>query len=140
MAESEPTPATQQSPQAGPTPEPEQSTEELVQAIYHFAAEQLHNGVAPHNVEKLLIEKGLDAEAAGTVVENLRKARSEALREAGKKNMLYGALWCVGGIVVTVVTYQAAAGGGGGSYVVAWGAILFGAIQFFRGAFQNAGE
>jgi len=30
--------------------------------------------------------------------------------------------------------------GGGGTYVVAWGAIIFGAIQFFRGVSQSAGE
>ncbi len=48
--------------------------------------------------------------------------------------MIFGALWCVGGIVVTVATYRAASGGG--AFVVAWGAILFGAIQFFRGLIQ----
>ena len=48
--------------------------------------------------------------------------------------MFRGALWCGGGILVTVVTYLAAENSpGGGTYVVAWGAILFGAIQFFRG-------
>jgi hypothetical protein len=45
--------------------------------------------------------------------------------------MLHGALWCGGGILVTVFTYAAASGGG--TYVVAWGAIVFGAIQFFKG-------
>ena len=46
-----------------------------------------------------------------------------------------GALWCVGGIVVTAVTYQVASGGG--TYVVAWGAILFGAIQALRGLYRS---
>ncbi len=50
--------------------------------------------------------------------------------------MVFGALWCIGGIVVTVVTYSAAASGG--TYVVAWGAIVFGAIQFFRGLYTEA--
>ena len=53
---------------------------------------------------------------------------------SGKKNMIYGALWCIGGIVVTAVTYSAASGGG--TYIVAWGAIIFGAIQFFYGLMQ----
>ena len=56
----------------------------------------------------------------------------------GKKNMLYGALWCIGGIVVTAATYDAAEPGG--AYVVAWGAIVFGAIQFFRGLMQSSSE
>jgi hypothetical protein len=52
--------------------------------------------------------------------------------------MIFGGLWCVGGILVTAVTFAGAAGAGGGTYVVAWGAILFGAIQFFRGMSQAA--
>ena len=35
------------------------------------------------------------------------------------------------------MTYIAAAATGGGKYVVAWGAIVFGAIQFFRGLIQS---
>jgi hypothetical protein len=48
--------------------------------------------------------------------------------------MMVGLGWCVGGIVVTVVSYTTAASGpGGGSYIVAWGAILFGGIRFLKG-------
>jgi len=47
------------------------------------------------------------------------------------RNMVVGGLWCGGGILVTLLTFAAASGGG--SYVVAWGAILFGGIQFFLG-------
>ncbi|HEV2176083.1 MAG TPA: hypothetical protein VGW33_02620 [Terriglobia bacterium] len=63
------------------------------------------------------------------------KVVPEATKAAGRKNMLRGGLWCVGGIVVTVATYSAAASGGG-TYFVAWGAILFGGIQFFKGMYQ----
>jgi hypothetical protein len=45
--------------------------------------------------------------------------------------MVVVGLWCVGGTIVTIVTYQAASGGG--TYMVAWGAIVFGGIQFLRG-------
>lgn len=55
-------------------------------------------------------------------------------KEVGKKNMLYGALWFIGGVVVTVGTLSAASGGG--TYIVAWGAILFGGIQFVQGLIQ----
>jgi hypothetical protein len=57
-----------------------------------------------------------------------------AYRKVGVKNMLFGALWFVVGIVVTAVTYQSASHGG--HYIIAWGAVLFGAIQFLRGLFQ----
>ena len=112
----------------------EPSQERIVEAVYAFAAEQMKNGASPQQIQTMLIEKGLDSESAATVVSNLTRVRSEAIREAGKKNMLYGALWCIGGIVVTAATYSAASNGG--TYVVAWGAIVFGAIQFFRGLVQ----
>ena len=114
------------------------SEEEVVQAIYAFAAEQMENGMSNSQIETMLVDKGLDEETAATVVGNLDQMRSEAASSAGKKNMLFGALWCIGGIVVTAATYSAASGGG--SYVVAWGAIVFGAIQFFRGLIQLGGE
>lgn len=112
--------------------------EEIVQAVYALAAEQMKNGASSQQIQSMLVEKGIDQESAATVVSNLARMRSEAIREASKKNMLYGALWCIGGIVVTAATYSAASGGG--KYVVAWGAILFGAIQFFRGLIQSSGD
>jgi hypothetical protein len=53
-------------------------------------------------------------------------ARTEA-----EKRMLHGALWCGDGIFVTGITYLGASGGG--IYVVAWGAIVFGAFRFIQG-------
>ena len=54
-------------------------------------------------------------------------------RTLAERRMLFGALWCIGGVFVTAITYMAASGPGGGTYIVAWGAIVFGGIQFFRG-------
>lgn len=115
----------------------EASEEQFVQAVYVFAAEQMKSSTSPPQIQAMLVEKGIDQESAATVVSNLTRMRSEAIREAGKKNMLYGALWCIGGIVVTAVTYSAASGGG--TYIVTWGAIVFGTIQFFRGRAQSSG-
>jgi hypothetical protein len=48
--------------------------------------------------------------------------------------MFRGAMFCIGGILVTVLSYLAAwTSPLGGTYVVAWGAILFGAIRFIQG-------
>lgn len=116
----------------------EPTEQEIIDAVYGFAAEQMRDGVSPQRIEVLLVEKGLDQQSAATVVANLSELKSKALREAGQKDMLYGALWCIGGIVVTVATMSAASGGG--TYVVAWGAIVFGAIQFFRGLTASGGD
>ncbi len=58
-------------------------------------------------------------------------------RKMGSRNMLYGALWCGGGLLVTGITYSmASSGSGGGTYLISWGPVIFGAIQFFKGLFM----
>jgi hypothetical protein len=115
----------------------ERSEKETAEAVYAFAAEKMKGGASGPQVQAMLIQSGLDRDSAAVVVANLTRMRCEAVRAAGKKNMASGALWCIGGIVITVATYDAASPGG--RYVIAWGAIVFGAIQFFRGLIQSQG-
>ena len=51
-----------------------------------------------------------------------------------KRHMLFGLLWAAGGTAVTVGS-AISAESGGGVYIIAWGAILFGIINFFVGLF-----
>jgi hypothetical protein len=106
-------------------------TEQFVSAIYALAAEQLRDGNEPEKVEQLLVEQGLEPESAAMVVQNLREARKDSQKEQGQKNMVYGALWFTGGLLVTLISYAAAAGGG--KYLLAYGAVIGGAIQFIAG-------
>ncbi len=120
--------------------QPEMTEEQVVEAVYDYAAQRMMAGISHAQIEKDLIEKGLDQEAAHTVVSNLNDMKSKAVRGAATKNMLIGGLICAVGTVITVWSYTAAANNAqGGSYVVAWGAIIFGAIQFFRGVAQLGG-
>ena len=112
--------------------------QEIVNQIYGFTADMLYNQKKSiEETKAALIENGLRAEEADVVIANLQNQYKQEKREAGNKNMLYGALWCVGGLLVTILTYSAASDGG--TYVVAWGAVIFGAIQFFKGLFQRLG-
>ena len=111
--------------------------EDVVQAVYRFAAEHMANGDSNETIQQKLVDEGLEADHAQTVVTQLREARRESLQAAAKKNMAYGALWCIGGLVVTLASYNIASSNPeGGRYVMAWGAVVFGAIQFFRGVGQ----
>jgi hypothetical protein len=52
----------------------------------------------------------------------------------GGRDMVVGALVCVAGSLLTYFSYQdAATRAGGGTYRIFYGAIIFGAIRFFRG-------
>ena len=96
----------------------------------------IHQKKDMFEVKRILVDDGLDEASALTVVTNLDHQITKAKKERANKDMLYGALWCVGGIVVTFISYSSASGGG--SYVITWGAILFGGIQFFRGVVNSA--
>ena len=75
-----------------------------------------------------LVEEIAEPETAENLEENKVLANKYA------RTMLYGVIWAVGGTIVTMATYSAASKGGG-TYVVAWGAILFGIFDFFKGLF-----
>lgn len=108
------------------------SPEEAVKKLYEYAAQlMVKEKKSPEEVKANLIEIGVDSESADTIISNLQAQISAVKKERANKDMIFGALWCIGGIIVTAVTYQAASGGG--TYVVAWGAIIFGAVQFIKG-------
>ncbi|MEL6672804.1 MAG: hypothetical protein AAFR61_11455 [Bacteroidota bacterium] len=104
-----------------------QDAQAAANQVYEYAANLLVNeGKSPFEVRKALVEQGLDEESAKVVVDNLEAQVQDAKRERGQKDMLYGALWCIGGTVATVANI---------GYIF-WGAILFGAFQFIQGAIR----
>ncbi len=99
--------------------------QETVNQIYEHAANLLVNQKkSASETRDALVEQGLDEESAFTVVANLEQQIKDAKKEGANKDMLYGALWCIGGIVATVADFG----------FIFWGAIVFGAIQFIKGA------
>lgn len=106
--------------------------EQAVQAIYdHVSNELILKERKSWEVRKELMDEGASEEVANTIINAVKKNYNAEIRKRGHKNMAIGGLWCAGGTIVTVYTLMASSGGGG--YVVAWGAIIFGAIQFFQG-------
>jgi hypothetical protein len=99
-----------------------------------YAKDVLRQGMPRAAVEEVLRAQGFDAATASAIVEQANRTKDER-RVAGRRHMYTGAVVCAIGIIITVATYNAAAEHGG-SYFVAWGAIVFGGIQFFRGLIQ----
>ncbi|MDP4262370.1 MAG: hypothetical protein Q8941_07545 [Bacteroidota bacterium] len=62
---------------------------------------------------------------------NLTEENLQLLIKKCDRSMLYNAIVFVIGFAVTLLTYLVVANKGG-SYIVAWGAIVFGAVGFFR--------
>jgi hypothetical protein len=99
-------------------------TEEIKQKL----AELGHD---PQAVHTLLAEKGI---GDNTEVDPARAAYAQALRQAGYRNMAIGGLVCLVGAIATAASFGAAQAGG--TYIIFWGAIIFGGVQFFRGLTQ----
>ena len=98
--------------------------QDFINQCYNEAASLLVNqSLSVEETKNALVAKGLDPDTASTVVESLAQQIHDAKKERAKKDMLYGALWCVGGIIATVADIG----------FIFWVAILFGGIQFFRG-------
>lgn len=103
----------------------------IVEEIYNYAAQQLFEyNRSQQDVINLLMDRGLSYSDAKIVISNLLEQMEEERKSSRKKNMIFGLLWFVGGLAVTIFTYNAASDGG--TYVVAWGAMLWGIIQFFK--------
>jgi hypothetical protein len=64
---------------------------------------------------------------AGEPVSPIIIAAEKENNESAKKDILYGALWCIGGIVATAADI---------GYIF-WGAILFGGFQLIKGLMHN---
>lgn len=59
------------------------------------------------------------------------KRKEKTKKEKAKNDILYGTLWCGGGLLVTAITYFNASGGG--RYYVTYGAIIYGGYQLIKG-------
>ena len=105
----------------------QENPQEAIQQIYNYATNLLVNQEkkSPEVINKL-VEKGVDEETAKEIVKQIKRqiaTAKEAQNEEASKNMAWGAIWCIGGIIATVANF---------GYVF-WGAIIFGAIQFIQG-------
>ena len=108
---------------------------DAAERAFSYAKDVLRRGMPREKVEEVLRAQGFDPATASAIVQQADGLKNER-RNAGKRHMITGAIFCVAGIIITAVSYSAAAEGGGGTYVVTWGAIIFGGIQFFRGLIQ----
>jgi len=61
------------------------------------------------------------------VIEVTATIKARALR-----SIVFGALWVIAGLVISIATYTAATDQGG-TYFVFWGAAFFGGLQLIRG-------
>lgn len=110
--------------------------EQIIQQIYDYTVNRLMQDKVPtETVKQELIENGVGEEDAQCIIDHVKEQIKDVRLKHAKDEMKYGALWFIGGLIVTVATYSLAENGG--SYIVTWGAILWGGWQFLRGAIEK---
>jgi hypothetical protein len=112
-----------------------QDEEQVLQSAYDEAAQSMVAGKSDKQIQGLLLNNGFSNDMADSIIADLRGQFKEVNREAARKDMLHGALWCGGGLLVTGGTYAMASEGG--SYVMTWGPVIFGGYQFLKGVFNS---
>lgn len=106
------------------TPE-EEDVQKVIDNIYSYAI-NLHDekDMSWTEIEKDLVNQGLQVEVADQIINNLREADRAAKLAQRNKCLLYGLLWALGGISLTCVT--------GGQYIF-YGAVLYGGYLLIKG-------
>ncbi len=97
---------------------------EIDKQVYNNAIQQLINKNQNSNtVINYMVDNGVERDEATVFINDCLVQIDVAKKESAKKDILYGALWCVGGTVATLANIG----------FIFWGAIVFGGIQLIRG-------
>lgn len=105
------------------------------QRIYNQAISMKAAGRKDPDIYQELLEMGVDATAAQAVVAEVSQQVRGANNKVAYRNILIGGLICAIGLGITLFSFSEA--GETGRYRIAWGAIVFGGIQLYRGMAQR---
>jgi hypothetical protein len=98
-----------------------------------FAAYLLLNDrLSPERTKQVLIQDGIAEDRAHEIVDHLDAHITQYTRERSRKDLLYGSLWCMGGVLFSVISYQTGSFGNAW-YLIPFCAILMGSLQFIKG-------
>jgi hypothetical protein len=97
-------------------------------------ATAIGRGKSRKEVVKALVNSGINAVEAESMVNYAVSTHKAEIRKGAVKQLGVGLLMVVVGVVITAATYSMASNGG--IYVVAYGPIIFGAISVLRGLFR----
>lgn len=99
-------------------------------SLWTYAFDMKRNGKSDEEIFSGLLGKGVDEEHSSLMIKTLESKITEVIASCDTE-VRYGIFIFAAGLIITYLTYSLAANGG--TYVVAWGAIVFGAVRFFRG-------
>jgi hypothetical protein len=127
-SQSNPVPVVESAPQSGGTGWQQQD----LSGLFEYAAMELASNKSNQVIEKSLMNRGVSLETAREIIKEAKRALKGARREKYKKRMTRGFSLIVVGVIITGCTF-AFADSLGGRFVLFYGAIIFGVIDFVVG-------
>jgi hypothetical protein len=106
----------------------EASLEQLIEIALNYKVEHKKKDV---EISYILEMGGIDQEAAKSIVHDLVQVQEEIDLKGADRDILIGGITLAIGLIVTFYTFSNSVNTG--SYVVAWGAIIYGASRLFKG-------
>ena len=108
----------------------EAETNEQLLPTWNYIFDEKRNGSTNEEIYNGLLQREIDKDSATLMISSM-EAKAKDILASHEADKLRGGLVCAAGLAITFVTYSAVSTSGG-TYVVAWGAIIFGAIRFFK--------
>lgn len=107
----------------------QEEIDSYVNSVYNYAGDLIVNQDYSYGEAKsALIQQGISADDAETVINNIKNQIKEAKSEAANKQLLYGFLWAAGGALLTIIT--------GGTFIF-YGAVLYGLYLIIVGGWHK---
>lgn len=108
--------------------------EQIILDSVKFASDEIKKGSLFEDIYSMLLDKNIEPNLASYALFLVDSMIIVAFQKAGKRKMVFGLLWFIGGSLFSILSYSAAASSSnGGRYIVTWGAILYGAYLFLKG-------
>jgi hypothetical protein len=76
------------------------SLKDVVQAVFAHAADRMRHGGTPADIERDLVQNGLDPKVAAAVVQKLLAIRTEIMRRVTRRVMFMGIVLALGGLAL----------------------------------------
>jgi DNA-binding transcriptional regulator YhcF (GntR family) len=108
----------------------ESSDEKYSEALWNYIIEKKENDTSEKEILDGLFERGLDEDSAKKMLSETEDKVTQLVSHYDTQIIIGGLSFCLG-VFITLITFSQAKINGG-IYVVAWGAIVFGALRFFK--------
>lgn len=107
------------------------ASKEYLTTIWNYVIEEKESGTTDNEILAGLKERGLEEPDAVEIISNTESKLKELIDLQSNK-MLFGGIIFLLGIFISLYSYTASMTSGG-YYIITYGAVLFGAILFFKG-------